>query len=119
MVGRSYEEEGIIRNGAKLINAFRTRPCGHHDHGGRLIWRRQLCHVRTRLRAAFPVYLAQPSIAVMGEKQLSGVMTSSNATLRQDRQPVDEARMAMGRKMLEDQIAKRIRLLLRHRAPLG
>jgi acetyl-CoA carboxylase carboxyltransferase component len=43
----------------------------------------------------------------MGEKQLSGVMNIiQRAAAAKAGKPVDEARMELGRKMLEDQIAR-------------
>src|SRR5260370_7397108 len=46
-------------------------------------------------------------IAVMGEKQLSGVMDiiKREAALKTG-QPIDEAKLELGRKMLEDQIPR-------------
>ena len=47
MVGRDAEESGIIRSGAKLVNAVSNSvvPKITVDRG-RIIWRRQLRHVR-------------------------------------------------------------------------
>jgi 3-methylcrotonyl-CoA carboxylase beta subunit len=52
MVGRKYENEGIARNGAKMVTAVATasRAQVHHHHR-RQLWRRQLRHVRPRLSA--------------------------------------------------------------------
>jgi acetyl-CoA carboxylase carboxyltransferase component len=108
MVGRTYEEEGIIRNGAKLINAVSnsTVPAITIMVGGSYgAGNYAMCG-----RAYDPRFLftwPNHRIAVMGEKQLSGVMD----IIRRDAaakagQPVDETKMAMGRKMLEDQIAR-------------
>ena len=47
MVGRSYEEQGIIRNGAKLINAgIELDRSRHHDHDRRIVRSGKLCDVR-------------------------------------------------------------------------
>jgi acetyl-CoA carboxylase carboxyltransferase component len=108
MVGRSYEEDGIIRNGAKLINAVSnsTVPAITMMVGGSYgAGNYAMCG-----RAYAPRFLftwPNHRIAVMGEKQLSGVMDIiKREAAAKTGQPIDEARMAMGRKMLEDQIAK-------------
>ncbi|MGZ4879389.1 MAG: acyl-CoA carboxylase subunit beta, partial [Candidatus Angelobacter sp.] len=108
MVGRSYEEDGIIRNGAKLINAVSnsTVPAITIMVGGSYgAGNYAMCG-----RAYAPRFLftwPNHRIAVMGEKQLSGVMDIiKREAAAKTGQPIDEARMAMGRKMLEDQIAK-------------
>jgi acetyl-CoA carboxylase carboxyltransferase component len=108
MVGRSYEEAGIIRNGAKLINAVSnsTVPAITIMVGGSYgAGNYAMCG-----RAYAPRFLfAWPNhrIAVMGEKQLSGVMDIiKREAAAKTGQPVDEARMAAGRKMLEEQIAR-------------
>ena len=61
MVGSRYEQGGIIKDGAKLINAVSnsTVPAPHH-HDRRVVRRRQLRHVRPRLRPALRLHLAQP-----------------------------------------------------------
>ena len=75
MVGRSYEEDGIIRNGAKLINAVSnsTVPAITIMMGGSYgAGNYAMCG-----RAYAPRFLftwPNHRIAVMGEKQLSGVM---------------------------------------------
>ena len=59
MVGKEYEQGGIIKHGAQMINAVSNshRPAPDRDDG-RVLRRRQLRHVRTRVRAALPVHLA-------------------------------------------------------------
>jgi len=108
MVGRSYEEDGIIRNGAKLINAVSnsTVPAITIMVGGSYgAGNYAMCG-----RAYAPRFLftwPNHRIAVMGEKQLSGVMDIiRREAAAKTGQPVDEAKMALGRKMLEDQIAR-------------
>jgi acetyl-CoA carboxylase carboxyltransferase component len=108
MVGRTYEEEGIIRNGAKLINAVSnsTVPAITIMVGGSYgAGNYAMCG-----RAYDPRFLftwPNHRIAVMGEKQLSGVMDIiQRAAAAKAGKPVDEARMELGRKMLEDQIAR-------------
>jgi len=108
MVGRAYEENGIIRNGAKLINAVSnsTVPAitimvgGSYGAGNYAMCGRAY---EPRFLFTWPNH----RIAVMGEKQLSGVMDIiRREAAAKAGQPVDEAKMAMGRKMLEDQIAR-------------
>ena len=108
MVGRTYEEEGIIRNGAKLINAVSnsTVPAITIMVGGSYgAGNYAMCG-----RAYDPRFLftwPNHRIAVMGEKQLSGVMDiiKREAALKTG-QPIDEAKLEMGRKMLEAQIQR-------------
>lgn len=108
MVGRIFEEEGIIRNGAKLINAVSnsTVPAITVMVGGSYgAGNYAMCG-----RAYDPRFLftwPNHRIAVMGEKQLSGVMDiiKREAALKTG-QPIDEARLEVGRKMLEDQIQR-------------
>jgi hypothetical protein len=60
MVGSSYEEGGIIKHGAKLINAVSEQHrAGADDHDGRELRRRELRHVGPRVRAALPVHVAR------------------------------------------------------------
>jgi acetyl-CoA carboxylase carboxyltransferase component len=108
MVGRSYEESGIIRNGAKLINAVSnsTVPAITIMIGGSYgAGNYAMCG-----RAYDPRFLftwPNHRIAVMGEKQLSGVMDIiKREAAAKAGQPVDEAKLEFGRKMLEDQIQK-------------
>jgi acetyl-CoA carboxylase carboxyltransferase component len=108
MVGRTYEEDGIIRNGAKLINAVSnsTVPAITIMVGGSYgAGNYAMCG-----RAYDPRFLftwPNHRIAVMGEKQLSGVMDiiKREAALKTG-QPIDETKLEVGRKMLEDQIAR-------------
>ena len=60
MVGRRYESGGIAKDGAKAGDRGRhdARAQDHHA-GRRLLRRRQLRHVRARLRPALPVDMAQ------------------------------------------------------------
>ena len=60
MVGRKYEEEGIIKHGAKMINAVAnsTVPQFTVIVGGSL-WRGQLRHVRAHVRPDAALHLAQ------------------------------------------------------------
>ncbi len=108
MVGRSYEEQGIIRNGAKLINAVSnstvpaiTVMIGSSYGAGNYA----MCG-----RAYDPRFLftwPNHRIAVMGGPQLAGVMDiiKRDAAARAG-VPIDEAKQAMAKQMLEAQIEK-------------
>ncbi len=108
MVGRAYEEAGIIRNGAKLINAVSnsTVPAitimvgGSYGAGNYAMCGRAY---EPRFLFTWPNH----RIAVMGAQQLSGVMDiiKREAAMKAG-QPIDEAKLEMGRKMLEDQIQR-------------
>ena len=108
MVGSHYEQEGIIKHGAKLINAVSnsTVPAitvmmgasyGAGNYG--------MCG-----RAYEPRFLftwPNHRIAVMGAKQLGGVLEiiQRQAAAKKGVE-VDEKRIAMGKAMLEAQIDK-------------
>ncbi|HYL98023.1 MAG TPA: carboxyl transferase domain-containing protein [Blastocatellia bacterium] len=106
MVGRSYEEQGIIRNGAKLINAVSnsTVPAITIMIGGSYgAGNYAMCG-----RAYDPRFLftwPNHRIAVMGPQQLSGVMEiiKRDAAARAGVQ-IDEAQVGAMRKALENQI---------------
>jgi len=108
MVGRAYEEQGIIRNGAKLINAVSnsTVPAITIMIGGSYgAGNYAMCG-----RAYDPRFLftwPNHRIAVMGPQQLAGVMdiVKRDAAARQGI-PVDEAQLAAQKKALEDQITR-------------
>ncbi len=106
MVGRTYEQEGIIRNGAKLINAVSnsTVPAITIMIGGSYgAGNYAMCG-----RAYDPRFLftwPNHRIAVMGAQQLAGVMDIiKREALIKAGQPVDEAKMEAGRAALESQI---------------
>jgi acetyl-CoA carboxylase carboxyltransferase component len=108
MVGRVYEEDGIIRNGAKLINAVSnsTVPAITIMVGGSYgAGNYAMCG-----RAYDPRFLftwPNHRIAVMGEKQLSGVMDIiRREAAAKAGQAVDENKLELARKMLEDQISR-------------
>jgi acetyl-CoA carboxylase carboxyltransferase component len=108
MVGRAYEEGGMIRNGAKLINAvsnstvpaFTIMVGGSYGAGNYA-----MCG-----RAYDPRFLftwPNHRIAVMGAQQLSGVMDIiRREAAAKAGQPIDEARLETEKKMLEDQIQR-------------
>lgn len=108
MVGRSYEEQGIIRNGAKLINAVSnstvpaiTVMIGSSYGAGNYA----MCG-----RAYDPRFVftwPNHRIAVMGGQQLAGVMDiiKREATARAKLE-FDEAKAVIAKQMLEAQIEK-------------
>jgi acetyl-CoA carboxylase carboxyltransferase component len=108
MVGRSYEESGIIRAGAKLINTVSnstvpaiTVMIGSSYGAGNYA----MCG-----RAYDPRFVftwPNHRIAVMGGQQLAGVMDIiKRDTAARSGQPVDEEKMALAKKVLEAQIER-------------
>jgi acetyl-CoA carboxylase carboxyltransferase component len=106
MVGRTYEEQGIIRNGAKLINAVSnstvpavTIMIGSSYGAGNYA----MCG-----RAYEPRFLftwPNHRIAVMGPQQLSGVMDIiKRDALTKQGLPIDEEKLTASRLALEAQI---------------
>jgi len=106
MVGRLYEEQGIIRNGAKLINAVSnsTVPAitvmigGSYGAGNYAMCGRAY---EPRFLFTWPNH----RIAVMGPQQLSGVMDiiKRDAAAKEGK-PVNEGELAATRQALETQI---------------
>jgi acyl-CoA carboxylase subunit beta len=106
MVGKAYEQEGIIKNGAKLINAVAnsTVPAvtimtgasygaGNYAMGGRAY--------APRFLFSWPNH----RIAVMGGKQLGGVLEIIQRQAAAAKgEAVDEQRLAVGKAMIEGQI---------------
>ncbi len=108
MVGRAYEEDGIIRNGAKLINAVSnsTVPAITIMVGGSYgAGNYAMCG-----RAYDPRFLfSWPNhrIAVMGAQQLSGVMDIiKREAAAKANQPIDEPKLTAAKKALEAQIER-------------
>ncbi|HEU4386623.1 MAG TPA: carboxyl transferase domain-containing protein [Blastocatellia bacterium] len=106
MVGRAYEEQGIIRNGAKLINAVSnsTVPAITIMMGGSYgAGNYAMCG-----RAYEPRFLftwPNHRIAVMGPQQLSGVMEIiKRDAAAKEGVPVDEIALSTMRSALEQQI---------------
>jgi acetyl-CoA carboxylase carboxyltransferase component len=108
MVGKSYEEQGIIRNGAKLINAVSnsTVPAitimigGSYGAGNYAMCGRAY---EPRFLFTWPNH----RIAVMGPQQLSGVMDIiKREALVKSGQPVDEDKLTAARVALESQITR-------------
>ena len=106
MVGRAYEEQGIIRNGAKLINAVSnsTVPAitimigGSYGAGNYAMCGRAY---EPRFLFTWPNH----RIAVMGPQQLSGVMDiiKRDAAAKAGIAP-DEDKLTAAKKALESQI---------------
>ncbi len=106
MVGREYEEAGIIKNGAKLINAVSnsTVPAitimtgasfgaGNYAMSGRAY--------APRFLFTWPNH----RIAVMGGKQLAGVLEIiKRQAAEKSGEPVDENGLMMVKMMIEQQI---------------
>ena len=106
MVGKQYEEGGMIKHGSMMINAVSNSTVPHISLLiGRLLRRRPLRHVRTRLRPAVPVRLAEAQVRVMGGTQLAGVLSIvSRAAAEARGQQVDEDADAALRAAIEAQI---------------
>ena len=106
MVGTKVEQEGIIKAGAKLINAVSnsTVPAitimtgasygaGNYGMAGRAY--------EPRFLFTWPNH----RIAVMGGKQLAGVLDIiKRESARKKGQPVDEEKLAVAKQMIEGQI---------------
>ncbi len=108
MVGKKYEQEGIIKHGAKLINAVSnstvpaiTIMIGASYGAGNYA----MCG-----RAYAPRFLftwPNHRIAVMGGKQLAGVLEIIQRDAATKRgEVVDEQKLAMGKLMIEAQLDK-------------
>ena len=108
MVGKRYEQEGIIKNGAKLINAVSNSEvpavtimigasygAGNYAMSGRAY--------APRFLFTWPNH----RIAVMGGKQLGGVLEIiSREKAAKRNEDVDENKLAAGKMMLEGLINK-------------
>jgi acetyl-CoA carboxylase carboxyltransferase component len=106
MVGKKYEQEGIIKNGAKLINAVSnsTVPAITVMIGGSFgAGNYAMCG-----RAYEPRFLftwPNHRIGVMGGKQLAGVMDIITRGAAQKRgEPVDEQKLSVMKQMIEAQM---------------
>jgi acetyl-CoA carboxylase carboxyltransferase component len=106
MVGRAYEQRGIIKDGAKMINvvANSTVPhisviCGASYGAGNYGMSGQSYNPR------FVFLWPSAKVAVMGGEQLAGVMSIINRAAAAARgEELDEARDASVRRAIEDQI---------------
>ena len=84
MVGRAAEAGGIAKDGAKMVTAVACAqvPKVTRDRR-RLLWRRQLCHVRTRIFAPLSVHLAQR--AHLGHGRSAGRRRAGDGAARERR----------------------------------
>jgi acetyl-CoA carboxylase carboxyltransferase component len=106
MVGSQYEQRGIIKDGAKMINAVAnsTVPhigviCGSSYGAGNYGMSGQAYDPR------FLFMWPSARVSVMGGEQLAGVMSIINrAAAEQRNEPFDEDQDAMVREMIETQI---------------
>jgi acetyl-CoA carboxylase carboxyltransferase component len=106
MVGRAYEQRGIIKDGAKMINvvANSTVPhisviCGASYGAGNYGMSGQSYNPR------FVFLWPSAKVAVMGGEQLAGVMSIINKAAAAARgEELDEMRDAAVRQAIEDQI---------------
>ncbi len=108
MVGTRYEQGGIIKDGAKLINAVSNSTVPHITlMVGRLLRRRQLRHGGRAFNPRFVFTWPNHRIAVMGPKQLAGVM---EIVARQKAEklgiPWSDEAFAPMREGLEDQVER-------------
>ena len=86
MVGREYENRGIARDGAKLVTAVAcSRGAQVHRGHRRLVRRRQLRHVRPRLRPALPLDVAQRPH--LGDGRRAGRVRARDRQARRPRGP--------------------------------
>jgi len=113
MVGKRYEQQGIIKDGAKMLNAVSNSTVPHltvilgasYGAGG----------YGMAGRAYDPRFLftwPASRTAVMGPDQLAGVMSLlSRASAEAAGRPVDEAAEAAARRQIRDQIEAESRAL--------
>ena len=83
---RSYEQGGIIKDGAKMINAVaNSAGAALHDQHRRVLRRGQLRHVRPRLRPPADVRLGQRPAGRDGRRSSSPACCRSSAGSRRRR----------------------------------
>ncbi len=108
MVGKKYEQEGIIKNGAKLVNAvsnstvpaFTVMMGASYGAGNYAMMGRAY---EPRFLYAWPNH----RIAVMGGKQLGGVLEIIQRDAAEKKGgEVDEQKIQVGKAMIEQQIEK-------------
>ena len=121
MVGRKVENEGIARHGAKMVTARQLRAGAevHADHR-RVVRRRQLRHVRPRVRAALRLDVAERAHQRDGRR--TGGQCAGHRTPRQHRS--EGRQLERGRRReLQGADPRAVRApgpsVLRDRAPVG
>ena len=94
MVGKKYEAGGIAKDGAKMVTAVATVESAEvHGHRRRQLRRRQLRHVRARLRPALPVHVAE--CAHLGDGRRAGRQRARHGAARragEGRQDLEQGR---------------------------
>ena len=110
MVGKQYEQAGIIKHGAQMINAVSNSTVPHitlQIGGSYGAGNYGMCGYAYKPRFVF--LWPNSKTAVMGPQQLAGVMSIvRRAAAQAAGKPFDEKQDAQLRKAVEDQIEKRI-----------
>ena len=108
MVGKQYEQSGIIKHGAMMINAVSNSTVPHltlQIGGSYGAGNYGMCGYAYKPRFVF--LWPNSKTAVMGPQQLAGVMSIvRRAAAQAAGKPFDEAQDALLRKAVEDQIEK-------------
>jgi acetyl-CoA carboxylase carboxyltransferase component len=108
MVGKQYEQSGIIKHGAMMINAVSNSTVPHltlQVGGSYGAGNYGMCGYAYKPRFVF--LWPNSKTAVMGPQQLAGVMSIvRRAAAQAAGKPFDEAQDAFLRKAVEDQIEK-------------
>lgn len=106
MVGKKYEQAGIIKHGAQMINAVSNSTVPHltlQIGGSYGAGNYGMCGYAYRPRFVF--IWPNSKTAVMGPQQLAGVLSIvRRASAKAAGKPFDEKQDAMMRKAVEDQI---------------
>ena len=122
MVGTQYEQGGIIKHGAKLINAVSNSTVPHLTlMVGATLRRRQLRHVRPGVRPAVRVHVAQPPHRGDGP-QAAGRRDVDRPARRPPSGPAGTTTsrpMPTMRDAIEAQIERRVDRAVRHGAAVG
>jgi acetyl-CoA carboxylase carboxyltransferase component len=108
MVGKQYEQAGIIKHGAMMINAVSNSTVPHitlQIGGSYGAGNYGMCGYAYQPRFVF--LWPNSKTAVMGPQQLAGVLSIvRRAAARAAGKPFDEAQDAVLRKTVEDQIER-------------
>ncbi len=108
MVGKQYEQAGIIKHGAMMINAVSNSTVPHitlQVGGSYGAGNYGMCGYAYRPRFVF--LWPNSKTAVMGPQQLAGVMSIvRRASAQAAGKPIDEQQEAAMRKAVEDQIER-------------